>query len=53
MPSHKTPDRGSFGSLLSRAARQWRRAADLRLAPVELTEGNWLALVHIGVRLGL
>ena len=47
MPSRKTPDRGSFGSLLSRAARQWRRAADLRLAPFELTEATWLPLVHI------
>jgi MarR family transcriptional regulator, transcriptional regulator for hemolysin len=47
MPSRKTPDRGSFGSLLSRAARQWRRAADLRLSPFELTEATWLPLVHI------
>ena len=47
MPSRKAPDRGSFGSLLSRAARQWRRAADLRLAPFDLTEATWLPLVHI------
>src|SRR6267378_2090962 len=47
MPSRKAPDRSSFGSLLSRAARQWRRAADLRLAPFELTEATWLPLVHI------
>jgi MarR family transcriptional regulator for hemolysin len=47
MPSRKTSDRGSFGSLLSRAARQWRRAADLRLAPFDLTEATWLPLVHI------
>jgi MarR family transcriptional regulator for hemolysin len=47
MPTRKAPDRNSFGSLLSRAARQWRRAADLRLAPFELTEATWLPLVHI------
>ena len=47
MPSRKAPDRSSFGSLLSRAARQWRRAADLRLAPFDLTEATWLPLVHI------
>jgi MarR family transcriptional regulator, transcriptional regulator for hemolysin len=47
MPSRKAPDRNSFGSLLSRAARQWRRAADLRLAPFDLTEATWLPLVHI------
>jgi MarR family transcriptional regulator, transcriptional regulator for hemolysin len=47
MSSRKTADRGSFGSLLSRAARQWRRAADLRLAPFDLTEATWLPLVHI------
>jgi MarR family transcriptional regulator, transcriptional regulator for hemolysin len=47
MPSRKSADRDSFGSLLSRAARQWRRAADLRLQPFELTEATWLPLVHI------
>ena len=47
MPSRKAPDRFSFGFLLSRAARQGRRAADLRLAPFELTEATWLPLVHI------
>jgi len=30
--------RNSFGSLLSRAARQWRRAADIGLKPFDLTE---------------
>ncbi|CAN5917465.1 MarR family transcriptional regulator [soil metagenome] len=39
--------RDSFGALLSRAARQWRRAADLRLEPFDLTEATWLPLVHI------
>ena len=33
--------------MLSRAARQWRRAADLRLRPFDLTEATWLPLVHI------
>jgi MarR family transcriptional regulator for hemolysin len=47
MPSRKSSDRASFGSLLSRAARQWRRAADLRLQPFDLTEATWLPLVHI------
>ena len=48
MPSsRKTTDHNSFGSLLSRAARQWRRAADLRLQPFALTEATWLPLVHI------
>ena len=47
MPSRKFPGRDSFGSLVSRAARQWRRAADLRLQPFDLTEATWLPLVHI------
>jgi MarR family transcriptional regulator for hemolysin len=47
MPFRKTSGRDAFGSLLSRAARQWRRAADLRLKPFALTEATWLPLVHI------
>ena len=47
MPSRKSSNRDSFGSLLARAGRQWRRAADLRLAPFDLTEATWLPLVHI------
>ncbi len=47
MSSRKSPGRDSFGSLVSRAARQWRRAADLRLQPFDLTEATWLPLVHI------
>jgi MarR family transcriptional regulator, transcriptional regulator for hemolysin len=47
MPSSKTSGRNAFGSLLSRAYRQWRRAADLRLQPFDLTEATWLPLVHI------
>src|SRR5258708_20452331 len=47
MLTRKSSDRDSFGSLLSRAARQWRRAADLGLKPFDLTEATWLPLVHI------
>jgi MarR family transcriptional regulator for hemolysin len=47
MSSRTFPGRAAFGSLLSRAARQWRRAADLRLRPFELTDATWLPLVHI------
>jgi MarR family transcriptional regulator for hemolysin len=45
--TRKSSGRDSFGSLVSRAARQWRRAADLRLQPFDLTEATWLPLVHI------
>jgi MarR family transcriptional regulator for hemolysin len=47
VPARRTASRDSFGSLLSRAARQWRRAADLSLRPFDLTEATWLPLVHI------
>jgi MarR family transcriptional regulator for hemolysin len=47
VPARRPSNRDSFGSLLSRAARQWRRAADLRLRPFDLTEATWLPLVHI------
>src|SRR5258708_31877938 len=47
MPARNPSSRDSFGSLLSRAARQWRRSADLRLQPFDLTEATWLPLVHI------
>src|SRR5262245_36170775 len=47
MPTRKVPSRAAFGSLVSRVARQWRRAADLRLQPFALTEATWLPLVHI------
>ena len=47
MPARRPSDRDSFGSLLSRAARQWRRAADLGLRPFDLTDATWLPLVHI------
>jgi MarR family transcriptional regulator for hemolysin len=47
VPARRPTSRDSFGSLLSRAARQWRRAADLGLRPFDLTEATWLPLVHI------
>ena len=47
MRSRPPSSRTAFGGLLSRAYRQWRRAADLRLQPYDLTEATWLPLVHI------
>jgi MarR family transcriptional regulator for hemolysin len=47
MPPRPPTGRAAFGSLLSRAYRQWRRAADLRLQPFDLTEATWLPLVYI------
>lgn len=47
MPRPALSARASFGARLSHAARQWRRAADLRLRPFGLTEATWLPLVHI------
>ena len=47
MPPRAPTGRDAFGSLLARAARQWRRAADLRLQPYALTEATWLPLVRI------
>lgn len=47
MPPRSATGRDVFGSLLARAARQWRRAADLRLEPFALTEATWLPLVRI------
>lgn len=47
MPASKSSRRAAFGALLSRAYRQWRRAADLRLQPYDLTEATWLPLLRI------
>ena len=47
VPARHSSNRDSFGSLLSRAARQWRRAADLGLKPFDLTEATWLPLLRI------
>jgi MarR family transcriptional regulator for hemolysin len=48
MRSRHSPAQAAFGTRLGRAYRQWRRAADLRLQPYDLTEATWLPLVHIG-----
>jgi MarR family transcriptional regulator for hemolysin len=47
MSSRDETRHASFGSLLSRAYRQWRRAADRRLQPFGLTEATWLPLIRI------
>ncbi len=39
--------RDGFGALVSRAARQWRRAVDRRLQPFGLTEATWLPLIYL------
>ena len=39
--------REGFGSLVSQTSRQWRRAVDLRLQPLGLTEATWLPLLRI------
>ena len=36
-----------FGSVVARAARQWRRAVDRRLQPYGLTEATWLPLIYL------
>jgi MarR family transcriptional regulator for hemolysin len=47
MAARKESTRNTFGALLAQTARQWRRAADQRLQPYELTEATWLPLVRI------
>src|SRR5436190_16140542 len=47
MASRPPARAAAFGARLSRAYRTWRRAADLRLQPFDLTEATWLPLVHI------
>jgi MarR family transcriptional regulator for hemolysin len=47
MPLRNKTTRNTFGALLAQTARQWRRAADLRLQPYGLTEATWLPLVRI------
>jgi MarR family transcriptional regulator for hemolysin len=39
--------RDDFGSVVARAARQWRRAVDRRLQPFSLTEATWLPLIYV------
>lgn len=47
MNSTRPPLRDSFASLITRAARQWRRAVDRRLQPFGLTEATWLPLIYL------
>jgi len=47
MPSRDKTTRITFGTLVAQTARQWRRAADQRLQPFELTEATWLPLLRI------
>ena len=47
MPPRTPVRHAAFGALLSRTYRQWRRAADLRLQPFDLTEATWLPLIRI------
>ena len=49
MPPRTPTGRAAFGALLSRAYRQWRRAADLRLQPYDLTEATWLPLIYVAL----
>jgi MarR family transcriptional regulator for hemolysin len=44
-PATETRDR--FAGLIALAARQWRRAVDLRLQKYGLTEATWLPLLHL------
>jgi MarR family transcriptional regulator for hemolysin len=39
--------RARFGSLLSQAARSWRRSTNRRLQPFGLTEATWLPLLRL------
>ena len=39
--------RDGLGRLIALAARQWRRAVDLRLQQFGLTEATWLHLLHL------
>ena len=47
MQKHRQQLRDGFGSLVSRAARQWRRTVDRRLQPFGLTEATWLPLIYL------
>lgn len=44
---HTQPPPRRLASLIGLAARQWRRAIDLRLQPFELTEATWLPLLRL------
>ncbi|VTU45893.1 MULTISPECIES: MarR family winged helix-turn-helix transcriptional regulator [unclassified Variovorax] len=39
--------RNSFPTAVSQLARLWRRALDVELQPLGMTEATWLALLHV------
>lgn len=41
------PNKKRLGSLIGLAARQWRRAVDLRLQQFDLTEATWVPLMQL------
>jgi len=41
------PIRNAFPTAVAQLARLWRRAIDVELQPLGLTEATWLALLHI------
>lgn len=41
------PVRDTFGAIVTRTARQWRRAINRQLQPLGLTEATWLPLLHV------
>jgi MarR family transcriptional regulator for hemolysin len=46
-PAALDPVQTRFGSVLSQAARAWRRSANRRLQPYGLTEATWLPLIRL------
>ncbi len=51
MPMSHDAVQRRFSTLLSRLARQWRKALNEQLKPLGLTEATWLPLLHL-VRAG-
>ena len=47
MARHLDHIRTSFPTAVSQLARLWRRAVDVELQPLGLTQATWLALLHI------
>ncbi len=47
MAKSSEPISASFGPLVARVSRDWRRAVDRRLQPHGLTEATWLPLLHL------
>ena len=46
-PASPTETRDQFARWVALAARQWRRALDVRLQEYGLTEATWLPLLHL------